>query len=49
MWYSSQDDDLVVVGIPFGMMEEIYTILRDHYQDWENFMDSWQDAVKPEA
>lgn len=48
-WYSALDDDNVVVGIPFGMMEEICTVLRDHYQDWDAFMDGWQDAVKREA
>jgi uncharacterized protein (DUF169 family) len=48
-WYSGLDDDNVVVGIPFGMMEEICTVLRDHYQDWDAFMDGWQDAVKREA
>jgi uncharacterized protein (DUF169 family) len=48
-WYSGLDDDSVVVGIPFGMMEDICTVLRDHYEDWETFMKGWQDAVKREA
>jgi len=48
-WYSGQDDDSVVVGIPFPMMEDICTVLRDHYQDWETFMIGWRDAVIREA
>jgi uncharacterized protein (DUF169 family) len=48
-WYSGLDDDSVVVGIPFGMMEDICTVLKDNYQDWETFMRGWQDAVKREA
>jgi len=48
-WYSSLDDDSVVVGIPFKMVEDICTVLRDHYKDWETFMKGWQDAVKREA
>ncbi len=48
-WYSGLDDDSVVVGIPFEMMEDICTVLREHYQDWETFMKGWQDAVKREA
>jgi uncharacterized protein (DUF169 family) len=43
------DDDSVVVGIPFRMMEEICTVLKDHYQDWDAFMRGWQAAVKKEA
>lgn len=43
------DDESVVVGIPFGIMEDICTVLRDHYQDWEAFMRGWQNAVKKEA
>ena len=48
-WYSGLDDDSVVVGMPFGMMEDICTVLRDHYQDWDTFMKGWQDAVKRAA
>ena len=43
------DDESVVVGIPFGMMGDICTVLRDHYQDWEAFMRGWQKEVKKEA
>jgi len=43
------DDESVVVGIPFGIMEDLCTILRDHYQDWEAFMRGWQKEVKKEA
>ncbi len=43
------DDESVVVGIPFGLMENICTVLRDHYQDWEAFMRGWQKEVKKEA
>jgi len=48
-WYSGLDDESVVVGIPFEMMEDICTVLRDNYQDWETFMKGWQDAVKRAA
>ncbi|VVB65259.1 putative ArCR [uncultured archaeon] len=48
-WYSGLDDDSVVVGIPFGLMEDICTVLRDHYEDWATFMRGWQNAVKVEA
>jgi uncharacterized protein (DUF169 family) len=47
-WYSGLDDDSVVVGIPFAMMEDICTVLRDHYHDWEAFMKDWNAAVKQE-
>ncbi len=43
------DDESVVIGIPFSMMESICTILRDHYQDWDAFMRGWQAEVKKEA
>ncbi len=42
-------DESVVVGIPFGLMENICTVLRDHYKDWDAFMRGWQEAVKKEA
>jgi uncharacterized protein (DUF169 family) len=45
-WYSGLDDDSVVVGIPFGMVEDICAVLKDNFQDWEAFMSGWQDAVK---
>jgi uncharacterized protein (DUF169 family) len=32
------DDESVVVGIPFDMMEQICTTLRDRYKDWDVFM-----------
>lgn len=32
------DDESVVVGIPFGLMEEICTTLRDRHVEWDNFM-----------
>ncbi|NMC11068.1 MAG: DUF169 domain-containing protein [Methanothrix sp.] len=32
------DDDSVVVGIPFAMMEDICTVLKTHYQGWDKFM-----------
>jgi uncharacterized protein (DUF169 family) len=28
----------VIVGIPFDMLEEICTVLRDHYKGWDAFM-----------
>jgi len=43
------DDESVVVGIPFGLMESICTVLKTHYQDWDAFMRGWQEAVKKEA
>jgi uncharacterized protein (DUF169 family) len=43
------DDESVVVGIPFGMMEDICAVLKDRYQDWEAFMRGWQTEVKKEA
>lgn len=43
------DDDSVVVGIPFAMMEDICTVLKEHYQGWDNFMRGWREAVKKEA
>ncbi len=43
------DDESVVVGIPFVLLESICTVLRDHYQDWEAFMRGWQNEVKKEA
>jgi uncharacterized protein (DUF169 family) len=32
------DDNSVVVGIPFAMMEDICTVLKTHYQGWDKFM-----------
>ena len=32
------DDDSVVVGIPFAMMEDICSVLKTHYQGWDKFM-----------
>jgi uncharacterized protein (DUF169 family) len=43
------DDESVVVGIPFAMMEDICTVLKAHYQDWDAFMRGWHEAVKKEA
>jgi uncharacterized protein (DUF169 family) len=43
------DDESVVVGIPFGMMESICTVLKDHYKGWDAFMRGWQESVKKEA
>ena len=43
------DDNSVVVGIPFSMMEDICKVLIEHYQDWDTFMRGWQAAVKKEA
>ena len=31
-------DEDVVVGIPFAMMEDICTVLKEHYQVWDKFM-----------
>jgi uncharacterized protein (DUF169 family) len=46
---SGLDDSSVVVGIPFSMMENICTVLKTHYLDWDAFMRGWQEAVKKEA
>jgi uncharacterized protein (DUF169 family) len=35
---SGLEDDVVVVGIPFVMMEDICTVLQTHYQGWDKFM-----------
>ncbi|MDD1749752.1 MAG: DUF169 domain-containing protein [Methanothrix sp.] len=35
---SGLEDKDVVVGIPFAMMESICTVLKTHYQGWDNFM-----------
>lgn len=35
---SGLDDDSVVVGIPFAMMEDICSVLKTHYQGWDKFM-----------
>jgi uncharacterized protein (DUF169 family) len=43
------DDESVVVGIPFGMVEDICKVLKEHYQDWDAFIRSWHEAVKKEA
>ncbi len=48
-WFANLDDDSVVVGIPFSMMEGICTTLRDHCHDWESFMSKWKEAVIKEA
>ncbi len=32
------EDEAVVVGIPFAMMEGICTVLKTHYQGWDKFM-----------
>ena len=32
------DDDSVVVGIPFAMMEDICNVLKTHYKGWDSFM-----------
>jgi hypothetical protein len=31
------------------MMEDICTVLKAHYQDWDAFMRGWHEAVKKEA
>ena len=43
------DDESVVVGIPFGMVEDICKVLKEHYQNWDAFIRDWQEAVKKEA
>ena len=35
---SGLEDDYVVVGIPFSMMEDICIVLKDHYVGWDKFM-----------
>jgi uncharacterized protein (DUF169 family) len=35
---SGLEDEVVVVGIPFSMMEDICTVLQTHYQGWDKFM-----------
>jgi uncharacterized protein (DUF169 family) len=35
---SGLDDESVVVGIPFAMMEDICNVLKTHYQGWDKFM-----------
>jgi uncharacterized protein (DUF169 family) len=35
---SGLEDDAVVVGIPFAMMEDICTVLKTHYEGWDKFM-----------
>ena len=35
---SGLEDEDVVVGIPFAMMEGICTVLKTHYQGWDKFM-----------
>jgi uncharacterized protein (DUF169 family) len=32
------EDEEVVVGIPFDMMERICIILKENYQGWDKFM-----------
>jgi uncharacterized protein (DUF169 family) len=34
-WLEDRD---VVIGIPFAMMEDICTVLKEHYQVWDKFM-----------
>lgn len=43
------DDQSVVVGIPFKMMEDICKVLKEHYLDWDAFLRGWHEAVKKEA
>ena len=31
-------DEDIVIGIPFAMMENICTVLKEHYQGWDKFM-----------
>ncbi|HNX40290.1 MAG TPA: DUF169 domain-containing protein [Methanothrix sp.] len=35
---SGLEDEVVVVGIPFAMMEDICTVLKTHYEGWDKFM-----------
>ncbi len=35
---SGLEDDFVVVGIPFPMMEDICTVLKNNYPGWDKFM-----------
>ena len=35
---SGLEDDYVVVGIPFSMMEDICNVLKDNYVGWDKFM-----------
>lgn len=35
---SGLEDDFVVVGIPFPMMEDICTVLKNNYAGWDKFM-----------
>jgi uncharacterized protein (DUF169 family) len=35
---SGLEDEDVVVGIPFAMMENICSVLKMHYQGWDKFM-----------
>jgi len=32
------EDEEVVVGIPYEMMEGICTVLKENYQGWDKFM-----------
>jgi uncharacterized protein (DUF169 family) len=32
------EDEDVVIGIPFAMMGDICTVLKEHYQVWDKFM-----------
>ena len=32
------EDEDVVIGIPFAMMKDICTVLKEHYQVWDKFM-----------
>lgn len=43
------DDESVVIGIPFGMLEDITKVLKERYQSWDAFMRGYQEAVKKEA
>lgn len=35
---SGLDDDSVVIGVPFDMMEDICNVLQTHYKGWDAFM-----------
>lgn len=35
---SGLEDEVIVVGIPFAMMEDICEVLKSHYQGWDKFM-----------
>jgi hypothetical protein len=31
------------------MLDDICTVLKEHYQGWDKFMRGWREAVKKEA